>query len=421
MQLTNKLISILSAVVLGLGVVATPASAATGLYMASNNAPAQAIQAVIQQANQEQAQAFSTGNPSLMQDTATSDYYQQMSQTNQDMKNNGVTGIQLVNIAWGPVRLMNDGSARAVTDETWRTTFSDGTTDESTDRNVYTLVQQNGAWKIAADAHPDSEIQIPGPNPNPSGGSSGNSINWSGYSATGGNFTAVNGTWTIPQPSASGSGADAAWVGIGGVTSRDLIQAGTEETVQNGQIGYDAWIETLPQASHNIPLAVHAGDSVSVSISQTSPGQWQVTLKNNTTGQNYQQSIAYNSSLSSAEWVEEAPSARRGIVPLDDFGTINFTGATTVKNGQQENISQAGGQPITMINTAGQPLATTSQLGADGSSFSVTRTGNQATTAPSPHVVTVPIPIGIGGGSGFPGIPVTIGRGRGGFVRVYAS
>ena len=36
------------------------------------------------------------------------------------------------------------------------------------------------------------------------------------------------------------------------------------------------WIETLPQASHNIPLAVRPGDSVTVSINEQSQGLWQI-------------------------------------------------------------------------------------------------------------------------------------------------
>jgi hypothetical protein len=66
-----------------------------------------------------------------------------------------------------------------------------------------------------------------------------------------------------------------------------------------------------------------------------------------------------------------------------------------------------------MINTSGQPLATPSPLGADGGSFSITRTGNQAGGGSSTGTVTVPIPIG----PGFPGIPgITVGRGRSGRI-----
>src|SRR5207248_9640501 len=129
------------------------------------------------------------------------------------------------------------------------------------------------------------------------------SRNWSGYSATGGTFTGVSGTWSVPQFTPdSPAGADAAWVGIGGVTSRDLIQAGTQQTVSgSGATQYQAWVETLPQASHPVPLSVNPGDSVSISITQDAQNadQWLVDFTNTTTGQTYQVTEHYQSSMSS--------------------------------------------------------------------------------------------------------------------------
>ena len=75
----------------------------------------------------------------------------------------------------------------------------------------------------------------------------GQSRNWAGFAATGGTFTAVSGAWTVPNVSAGSTpGADATWVGIGGVGTTDLIQAGTDSTVQGGRVVYTAWMETLP-------------------------------------------------------------------------------------------------------------------------------------------------------------------------------
>jgi hypothetical protein len=70
--------------------------------------------------------------------------------------------------------------------------------------------------------------------------------------------------------------------------------------------------------------------------------------------------------------VVEAPSARRGrILPLDAFGLVSFTQASTVKDGQSVSIRQAGGHPITMIGQRGQALARPSTLAEDGASFNV--------------------------------------------------
>jgi hypothetical protein len=82
----------------------------------------------------------------------------------------------------------------------------------------------------------------------------------------------------------------------------------------------------------------------------------------------------YKSSLSSVEWIQEAPSAARGQqIPLDNFGTVKFTGGSAVKDGKTVNISESGARAITMINRSGQPQATTTPLGSDGASFSVSR------------------------------------------------
>jgi hypothetical protein len=126
----------------------TPADAATQ----------QAIQQVIQQVNMEQVQAVEGNDPTVMQPTATPQFYQQQVATNQDLENSGVTDIKLENIEWGPITV--DGATATATDfETWSTTFDDGTTEQSRDRNVYTLVNENGTWKVQADDHPDEQTQ----------------------------------------------------------------------------------------------------------------------------------------------------------------------------------------------------------------------------------------------------------------------
>jgi ketosteroid isomerase-like protein len=358
-----------------------------------------AIQGVIQRANAEQAQAIAARDPSAMADTSTSAHYRELQQINQDLLSNGVTSIALAKLEWGPVTV-NGTTATATTYETWSTTYTDGSTEQSRDQNEYTLVQQqDGSWRIQSNDHPDSAGDQPAVSTAPSaptspsapGGSRqprslNTSNNWSGYAATGGAYTAVSGTWTVPEfSSQSNSGMDASWVGIGGVSSRDLIQAGTQEmTSGNGQTQYQAWIELLPRASTPVPLAVHAGDSISVSINEQSTNNWQISFKNNTTGQTLQRNVQYASSHSSAEWIEEAPSsARGGVLPLDSFGSIAFSNGSAVKDGQTVSIGGAGAQAITMIGANRQPLATTSALGGDGSSFTVSSTPAVAAQAQS--------------------------------------
>ena len=216
-------------------------------------------------------------------------------------------------------------------------------------------------------------------------GTSGSSYNWAGYVSSGGSYTSITGSWIIPtvSPATTYTAMDATWVGIGGVNSTDLIQAGTQaEADPNGGVVYQAWIETLPQISQQVALTVNAGDAMTVSLTQASAGLWNVSLQDKTSGQSYQTSVSYNSSLSSAEWIEEMPSLSTSFVPLDNFGTVQFTTGSTTNNGISETISQANASELTMVSTTGQTLATPSTLGVDGSSFSVQRSTATYTETP---------------------------------------
>lgn len=214
------------------------------------------------------------------------------------------------------------------------------------------------------------------------------SRNWSGYAATDGTYTAVNGTWTVPvikNPGGSGYGADAAWVGIGGIGSRDLIQAGTQSTADvDGSVTYQTFYETLPDSLTPMSVSVSPGDSVSVSIREVSDGNWRVAIHNNSTGRNETHDIAYDSSHSSAEWIEEAPTVGRRIVPLADFGQIRFTNTTAVRDNREVTLGQANARAITLGSRFGPVLASASQIGDDGASFSVIRQNNDTAQTSAP-------------------------------------
>src|SRR5713226_3551868 len=107
--------------------------------------------------------------------------------------------------------------------------------------------------------HPDRRARAPTPPESPAPPppevqpGSGTSRNWSGYAARGGTFTSVSATWTIPTIPLDGPfGSDAAWVGIGGIRARDLIQAGTQQSASGASsVTYQAWIEMLPEAAQD--------------------------------------------------------------------------------------------------------------------------------------------------------------------------
>src|SRR5688500_3817045 len=343
------------------------------------------IRAVLQRANLAQAEAFAARSPQLMRETSTDAHYQDMIETNQSLASAGVTAIALVGIEYGEIRA--DGTvAQATTFETWRTEFTDGSVNEQTDQNDYTLVKDGGSWKISATVQPAAR-RSPAADPRPglaAAGQTSRSTNWSGYAADGGTFTSVTGTWNVPSVSTATVGADATWVGIGGLDTEDLIQAGTMANVTgDGSVTYQAWIEMLPDSARMIPLSVTAGDSITVTITERSPDRWLIALKNNTTGGTYSRTVDYQSTRSSAEWVREAPSTSRGIVPLSFFGAVRFTDGTAVRDGRTLSIAALCARPISMYNRADQALAIPSTLDAAGTGFEVQRTEALGTTTGS--------------------------------------
>src|SRR5438093_13131559 len=88
-------------------------------------------------------------------------------QTNLNLASGGYTSITLTNIACVDV-IVSGTIAQATAFETWRSTYNDGSNDERTDRNEYTLTQLSGAWRISADVQPDSRVIEPGTGTSPS-------------------------------------------------------------------------------------------------------------------------------------------------------------------------------------------------------------------------------------------------------------
>lgn len=347
------------------------------------------IQDVIRRANLHQQEAFADGDPAIMRSTSTDAYFGELERTNRSLRAQGITKMALSDIEWGDV-LVTGSAATATTWETWTTELADGGIHRSRDRNVYSLVRVADVWKVQSNEHPDDlaspvqqvEPAVAAPEPaappaplSPRG--RGRSSNWSGYAASRGAFTSVTGTWTVPPISnPDGSSSHATWVGIGGERTRDLIQAGTEATVfESGRVRYNAWLEMLPDYARPVPLRVRSGDSVTASIDQQSNDTWIIALHNNSTGDSYRRTVNYESTLSSAEWIQEAPTNSRGaLMSLNDFGSVTFTDAFTTVNGELVSVAAAGATPIVMINARGEPIASPSVLTSDGSGFTVTRT-----------------------------------------------
>jgi hypothetical protein len=206
------------------------------------------------------------------------------------------------------------------------------------------------------------------------------SSNWSGYMANtnSGSYSQISGAWTIPQATSgsSSTSADSTWIGIGGVSTSDLIQVGTQnEFTPSGHLESTAFYEMLPSASINITsMTVSAGDSMTAVLNEISSGEWSISITDVTNGQSFSDTVSYTSSNSSAEWIEEDPSySTSHQIPFDDYGTVDFAEDSAKASGAVLNLSGADAQPITMVNHANQPISTPSGLESDGASFNTTR------------------------------------------------
>jgi hypothetical protein len=219
--------------------------------------------------------------------------------------------------------------------------------------------------------------------------------NWSGYTVakfeTGQSYGSAAGTWIVPKVSnVSGfsNTYSSSWVGIGGFclnsscssVDSTLIQLGTEQDASStGATQYYAWYELSPKFPVQIPLTINPGDKITASLvdppkaggrdraPKSKPGgpgggprskgqTWTLTMVDQTTGHSWSTTVSYNSSLDSAEWIEEAPYSG-GILPLANYGTATFDPGTVgyaANPALPENPGLAPGNAVVMLDPNGQ-------------------------------------------------------------------
>lgn len=215
------------------------------------------------------------------------------------------------------------------------------------------------------------------------------SLNWSGYAVTGpaGSVTDAKSSWVVPAivgTCPSTNQYSSFWVGIDGYSSSTVEQTGTDSDCQNGTPTYYAWFEFYPKPAFLInTLTISPGDKISAEVTYQG-GVFTVSITDVTTGQSFSTSARINSAQrSSAEWIAEAPSSSGGILPLANFGAVNFGFDYTVitstcfatLGGTTGSIASFGSsvQQITMVDSSGTIIAQPSSLSTDGTSFSVQR------------------------------------------------
>jgi len=194
------------------------------------------------------------------------------------------------------------------------------------------------------------------------------SSNWAGYAATGSKFTSVSASWTQPAVSCSSSTTYSSfWVGLDGDGSNSVEQTGSEADCSGGRAVYSSWYEMYPAYPVNYSNTVKPGDHFTASVTSKGGGSFSLVLSDTTEGWSHTTTGSYSgAALASAEVIAEAPSSSSGVLPLANFGTASFTGATAngqaIGNYSPDQINMASGSTT---------KASTSSL-SSGENFSVT-------------------------------------------------
>jgi Peptidase A4 family len=246
------------------------------------------------------------------------------------------------------------------------------------------------------------------------------SANWSGYAVTGptSSVTYAAGSWIVPASTCPVGASHhratpeyaAFWVGIDGWSSNTVEQIGTDSDCYDGTPSYYAWYEMYPQASYNASCtaqeehkgtcsqvgnmtSLKPGDVISASVTyNASDNNFTLAISDLSSGASFSITLTPKGTpqRSSAEWIAEAPSSSSAVLPLADFGAVNFGDYSTqvpltcyatvagvagpISIGSFANDSAYGISlwSSTMVTNSGAAMATPSALSADGSSFSVT-------------------------------------------------
>lgn len=210
------------------------------------------------------------------------------------------------------------------------------------------------------------------------------STNWSGYAVDGEKFTKVQGAWTQPVATCSGtSGYAAFWVGIDGYDSNSVEQLGTDSDCSGSTPSYYAWYEMYPAGSVDLSKTtypVSPGDTLEAEVVVNGSAYLLAMRDISSSGTTKWTFITHQSSTTatdaSAEWVAEAPSECLiicEVLPLSNFGTVQFQDAEATGNGSFGPITSfADNYAITMETSSGTVKAQPSALSGGGEDFSVT-------------------------------------------------
>ena len=133
-----------------------------------------------------------------------------------------------------------------------------------------------------------------------------------------------------------------------------------------------AWYEWYPDYAYDFSgISFSAGDTVTVTVTATSKTGGTATITNQSTGKTVSHTFSGQPSLcqENAEWIVEDFEEGSSLVPLANWGTVTFTGASATTG--SGTMSPSGATIINMEQN-GRVLTSAS---ASGSSVTVAYTG----------------------------------------------
>jgi len=199
------------------------------------------------------------------------------------------------------------------------------------------------------------------------------STNWSGYAVTGGNgaFSSVSASWVEPTGTCTSRHSaqySSFWVGLDGFNSNSVEQTGTDVDCSGPTAVYYGWFEMYPAAPVNYSDTVRPGDHFSASVTFSGTSTYTLVLTDSTQGWSHTTTKSQTGlARSSAEVITEAPSSVSGVLPLADFGTVNYS--VSAANGT--SLGTQNPTEIIMVDNAGRDKDTTSAI-TGGGAFSNT-------------------------------------------------
>jgi hypothetical protein len=200
-----------------------------------------------------------------------------------------------------------------------------------------------------------------------------NSLNWSGYAATGaaGTFTTVASGWIVPALTCATATDMHSSFGVGldglGTGSGTAQQIGTEGDCDGNFPVYSAWFEMFPNAPVTFDEVVKPGDIMEASVTAEGAGVFMLTIFDMT--ENWSQvteQASATATLGSAEVITEAPPEDGAISSLSDFGTVVFAGAAINNAAITTPIDE-----ITMVSAEDVTLAVPSAITGGIGNFTV--------------------------------------------------